>query len=89
MTKLIPVQLAGAKESYDIGNGYRLSCINSPLAHIYSFAWEIAIINEKGELDYQTPLTSDVEVFQTDEEANDFIFRAVEWANQWNREKKE
>ena len=47
----------------------------------FPFAWEIAVIEWKGEgfkLDYSTPLTRDVEVFPTDEEANNFIRRAKE-----------
>ena len=56
-----------------------LSLINGSIFHSYPFAWEAAVLDEDGHLDYTTPLTSDVEVFSTDEEANEFIERAFAW----------
>ena len=66
------------QREYMFPNGWGLSLINSPRAHGYRFAWEAAVLNPKGELDYSTELTSDVEVFMDDEEANEFIERAAQ-----------
>ena len=76
--------MGGEQVIYDLGNGYGLSLINSPMAHIYSFAWEAAVVSEPTavgfkDLSYDTPLTQDVEVFSTEEEANAFIERALVW----------
>ena len=77
--------LGAMQRLYRLGNGYGLSVVNSPMLHGYPFAWEAAVVTgmeESGnfaELTYETPLTSDVEVFETDEEANTFIQRAIEW----------
>jgi hypothetical protein len=75
--------LGGDQRFYDLGNGYGLSVINSPKAHFNPFAWEIAVIKLiDGKVDriaYDTPLTNDVEVFYTDDEANTFIERAIAW----------
>jgi hypothetical protein len=60
------------------GPRFQLSLINSPTAHFYSFAWEAAV-RVDGKLCYTTPLTEDVEVFETDDEANAFIARAREY----------
>jgi len=75
--------MGGVQRVYRFNNGYGLSAINSPMAHIYPFAWEIAVlkgVSENGSFEtlcYDTPLTSDVEVFQTTDEANAFIERAA------------
>jgi hypothetical protein len=50
------------------------------MLHSYPFAWEAAVFHPKVGLAYDTPLTSNVEVFFTDEEANGFIARAIAWA---------
>jgi hypothetical protein len=65
---------------------YGLSVIDSPRAHSYPYAWEVAVVRfptDKWEdgftLLYDTPLTSDVEVFMTDKDASDFINRAFDY----------
>lgn len=73
--------LGGIQRLYDLPNGYGLSLVNSPILHAYDFAWEAAVFSPDGRLTYSTPLTDDVEVFDTDEEANDFIRLAIAWAN--------
>lgn len=72
---------------YRFANGHGLSVVNNPVLHSYPFAWEAAVIGDVDDeggfsgLRYDTPLTEDVEVFYTDEEANDFIDRAARWGN--------
>lgn len=74
--------LGGVQRIYRFPGGMGLSCVNAPILHHYPFAWEIAVIRgveDNGdfeELDYETGLTDDVEVFSTDAEANEFIDRA-------------
>jgi hypothetical protein len=76
----------GVQRLYQLPNGYGLSLVNSPVLHSYPFAWEAAVVTDMrddgrfADLTYGTPLTSDVEIFYTDEEANDFIARAKAWA---------
>lgn len=76
----------GRQRIYRFANGYGLSLVNCPDLHAYPFAWEAAVlrdVSEDGEefsITYQTPLTNDVEVFATDEEANAFIEKARAWA---------
>ncbi len=72
--------LGGVQRMYKLPNGYGLSLVNAAMLHSYPFAWEAAVFYPKGGLAYNTPLTSDVEVFYTDEQANDFIARAIAWA---------
>jgi hypothetical protein len=75
----------GVQRIYKLANGYGLSAVNSPMLHSYPFAWEIAVLTEVTEdgrfsnLSYDTPLTSDVEVFPTVEGANAFIEGAILW----------
>lgn len=69
--------LEGIRRVYRFASGYGLSLINSPRAHAYPFAWEAAIIGPGGGLVYNTSLTQDVEVFQSDQAANEFIERAA------------
>jgi hypothetical protein len=66
----------GVRRVYAMPNGYKLSAINNPMLHSYKFAWEFAVINALNEIDYDTPLTGDVYVTHTDEEANAFIEKA-------------
>ena len=74
--------VGGVQRIYRFKNGYGLSLINGPLAHAYPFAWEAAVledVSEDGnnfELTYDSPLTDDIIVFSSDEEANAFIRRA-------------
>jgi|ERR1051325_457939 hypothetical protein len=76
--------IGGEQRIYRFADGHGLSLINSPMAHAYPFAWEAGVLkNVKPDgsfdgLTYDTPLSQDVEVFDTDEEANDFIHRAAE-----------
>lgn len=70
-------RIGGTQRIYKFPSGYGLSLINSPMAHAYPFAWEAAVLAPDGQLSYDTPLTQDVEVFQTDDEANAFIQKAA------------
>lgn len=76
--------IGGVQRIYRFDSGYGLSAVNGSMLHSYKFAWEIAVlegVKEDGgfeNLTYSTPLTDDVEVFDTDEEANAFIERAAE-----------
>jgi hypothetical protein len=76
--------IGGVQRVYRVGN-WGLSLINSPMAHSFPFAWEAAVTkyDEEGGfgLTYATPLTSDVEVFYTEQEAEDFLARAFAWFN--------
>ncbi len=78
-------RMGGQQFIYDLGNGYGLSAVNSPDLHSFPFAWEFAVVSNPtatgfDDLDYSTPLTQDVEVFSSDEEANEFIAKAFAWA---------
>jgi hypothetical protein len=54
------------------------------MAHSFPFAWEAAVLkfggedidDVRGSIRYDTELTSDVEVFSSDDETNEFIARA-------------
>lgn len=73
--------LGGVQRIYRWGDG-GLSLVNAPMLHSYPFAWEAAVLTFAGKgfgLTYDTPLTGDVEVFTTEEEANAFIARAAEY----------
>lgn len=80
--------LSGEQVFYHFGNGNGLSCINSKERHNYPFAWEIAVIeNMKIEnnhvisfdLNFDSSLTDDIEIFLTIEEANKFIKKSKEY----------
>jgi len=79
-----PVLPGGVQRIYRFASGFGLSLLNDQMLHAYPFAWEAAVlkdVSESGEvfvLTYDTELTTDVEVFATDEEANAFIKRAAE-----------
>ena len=81
--RLHPGWVGGVQRLYRFKSGYGLSVVNSPMLHAYPFAWEAAVLKDvsedgnKFELTYDTPLTSDVEVFSSDDEANEFIKRAA------------
>ena len=76
--------IGGVQRIYRFPSGYGLSLINSPMAHSWPFAWEAAVLRDvsedglSSELTYDTKLTSDVEIFSSDEEANEFIQLAAE-----------
>ncbi|WP_319519838.1 hypothetical protein [uncultured Martelella sp.] len=76
----------GVQRLYRLPNGFGLSLINGPIAHPYPYAWEAAVVTNMDEtgkyerISYDTELTRDVEVFETVQEANDFIGRAKKWA---------
>lgn len=78
--------LSGIQRLYKLPNNYGLSLLNSKELHDFEFAWEAAVIEPSqdsedfGCLSYDTPLTDDVEVFYSDEEANAFIEKAKLWA---------
>ncbi len=69
----------GIQRIYRFDSGYGLSVVNPPMLYSYPFAWEIAVLNEVDtlgnfkSLNYSTPLTKDVVVCSTDNEANVFI----------------
>jgi hypothetical protein len=71
-----PNEIGGINRVYRFSNGWGLSLINSPMAHAYKYAWEAAVLNPDGNLDYSTILTQDVEVFRTEVETNAFIEKA-------------
>ena len=79
--------LGGVQRVYRFNDGHGLSLVNAPMLHSYPFAWEAAVINGVAEtgasfrIVYDTPLSNDVEVFQSDDEANEFIERAAELFN--------
>ena len=84
-----PHTVSGVQRIYKFKDGNGLSVVNCEILHGYPFAWEIAVLsnvrkNIFGEvifdnLRYDTPLTDDVEVFSTDEEANEFIEKAAQY----------
>jgi len=78
-----PLKDGSVQRVYRFADDYGLSVVNSPMLHSYPFAWEAAVlegVDDKGNfkgLTYDTPLTNDVEVFMSDDEANEFISRAA------------
>lgn len=68
--------LGGVQRLYDLGNGYTLSAINAPMVHAYSYAWELAVLNNATDM----PLGDSVVVTMSQEEADEFIERAFQWA---------
>lgn len=82
-----PSGFGGVQRIYRFNNGNGLSLVNSSMLHSYPFAWEAAVISgvkENGDfkdLNYDTELTSDVEVFSSDDEANAFIEKAEKLFN--------
>jgi hypothetical protein len=79
--------VSGTQRIYRFKNGMGLSLVNGPMLHSYPFAWEAAVlegVREDGGFDrlsYSTPLTKDVEVFESEDEANEFIQRAAQLFN--------
>ena len=77
-----PHMVGGVQRLYRFKSGYGLSLVNGSMLHVYPFAWEAAVVvnpTEDGKMDsltYDTELTDDVEVFETDAEADAFIARA-------------
>lgn len=74
--------ISGEQRLYRWGN-WGLSVVNGSALHSYAFRREAAVVHftdKRGpndfDLCYETPLTSDVEVFQSDEEADEFVERA-------------
>lgn len=76
--------LGGTQRIYRNGR-YGLSLINAPMLHSYPFAWEAGVFDygsadgKNGRLTYDTPLTNDVEVFDSEAETQDFIDKAFVW----------
>lgn len=68
--------LGGEQRRYNVGGGYEVSMVNAPSLHREKFAWEAAII-WNGRVAYETSLTSDVEVFETEEGAAAFLQAAI------------
>ena len=79
--------IGGIQRIYRFKNNFGLSLVNSPMLHSYPFAWEAAVlekVSDKGtsfKLTYDTPLTNDIEVFSSVEEANEFITKAAKYFN--------
>lgn len=75
--------ISGTQRLYRFPDGHGLSVVNGPMLHHYPFAREIAVLADVTEdgtsfaLTYDTELTDDVETFSTDEEANEFILKAI------------
>jgi hypothetical protein len=78
-----PNHIGGVQRIYRFAGDWGLSLINGAMAHGYPFAWEAAVlkgVEEDGNfanIAYDTPLTCDVEIFYSDQEANDFIAKAA------------
>ena len=66
--------LGGEQLIYLFDNDYGASCINSPLAHAFPYAWEIAILKDDN-ICYTSGLTEDVYIANTEEEAIEFLER--------------
>lgn len=79
--------MGGVQRIYRFKNGMGLSVINAKVLHSYPFAWEIAVVSGVrddgtfGGVVYDTELTSDVEVFSNNADANEFIARAEKLFN--------
>lgn len=73
--------LGGVQRRYLLSNGWELSALNCSKLHDYNFAWEIALINPTGEISYDTPIADDVMIFHNDEDANEFINKAIRWGS--------
>lgn len=63
--------LGGVQKVYKFPNGYGASVIK----HNHSYGgsqglWELAVLGKDGELNYETPITSDVIGWLTDEEVD-------------------
>lgn len=77
--------ISGEQRLYRWGN-WGLSVVNGAALHYYTFRREIAVVrftDERGPNDfrlvYTTPLTRDVEVFQSDEDASTFVEQARDY----------
>lgn len=73
----------GVQRIYRWGR-FGLSLVNTGMLHRYPFAWEAAVlVFESGDkesnwsITYDTELSSDVEVFDSDEDTNAFIAKAA------------
>lgn len=71
--------LEGVQRIITLPNGHKLSLRG--WERRLPFAWEGAVIAPNGNLTYDTPLTNDVEVFASEEEAIAWIERAFEWCD--------
>lgn len=85
----------GIQRIYRFPDGHGLSLINSTMAHAYRYAWEAAVLKDVSDdgqhfsLTYDTPLTSDVEVFAIEAAANQFIMKAARLFSEAKVEKEE
>jgi hypothetical protein len=64
----------GTQRLYKFPNGYGASVIR----HAFSYGgpagfWELAVLDAAGKLTYETPITSDVIGWQTDEQIEDLL----------------
>lgn len=71
--------IGGSRKVYQFPNGLGASVIS----HVYSYGgdkglWELAVINENGSLNYNTPITSDVEGWLTWEEVETLLRKISE-----------
>jgi hypothetical protein len=53
-----PSGIGGVQRIYKFTNGWKLSLVNSPIAHCFPFAWEAAVLSPSDGLCYDTPLTN-------------------------------
>ncbi len=61
-------------------NGYALSRIDMPMAHVFPYHCEFAVVGPDGNLNYETPLTDDVVVCLSQDEEDAFLIEAFKWA---------
>lgn len=84
LVKVKPHFGGGEQRIYRDGR-YGLSLVNSPILHSFPFAWEAAVCDygtaegKDWHLTYDTPLTNDVEVFDTEAATASFIAVAFKW----------
>lgn len=63
---------------FTFANGYGASVIRSPYTYGGpSGLWELAVLDEAGEIDYSTPITSDVEGWLTEEKVRELLRRVA------------
>jgi hypothetical protein len=71
--------MVGKKTRMSFDNGYGVSVVS----HTYSYGgkdglYEIAVLDSKGELTYETPITNDVIGYLTEEEVSDIMKQVQE-----------
>jgi hypothetical protein len=69
---------------YILPNAYRLSIVSYEKSLTDTALWEICVFDEKGDDAGNTPLGRDAQIFMTDENACEFINRAIKLAS-WKK----